>query len=134
LIVVDTSVWLDLFRDRGTAQVELLVELLEQDANVGLTDLVLTELLQGAREGRQARRLEWRVGVLDVLRLESLDDYRRAASLYRRSRDAGLTVSKTVDCLIASVCVREHVAILHNDADFDRLAACTELQTVGSSG
>jgi predicted nucleic acid-binding protein len=41
-------------------------------------------------------------------------------------RAAG-TIRRTLDCLIAAVCVRESSAILHNDGDFDHLAAVTEL-------
>jgi predicted nucleic acid-binding protein len=66
----------------------------------------------------------------DVLRLESLDDFRRATELYRTARGHGVTVRKTVDCLIASVCIRESIPILHADRDFDSLARCTELAVV----
>jgi predicted nucleic acid-binding protein len=131
LIVVDTSVWLDFFRGARTAHVDRLFEFLERDL-VAITDLVLTEILQGVRENRVGRRVQHRLGVLATFRLEALDDFHRAAALYRRARDRGLTVRRTVDCLIASVCIRERLPILHNDADFDRLAACTELEVVGS--
>jgi predicted nucleic acid-binding protein len=41
-----------------------------------------------------------------------------------------VTIRRTLDCLIASVCVREDLPLLHADADFDRLAACTPLRVV----
>jgi predicted nucleic acid-binding protein len=132
LIVVDTSVWIDLFRGVPTAEVQLTLELLNRDDAVALTDVVLGELLQGLENDVDADRLALRLGALNLLRLQSREDFRRAASLYRRARDAGKTVRRTVDCLIASVCIRERIPILHNDADFDRLAACTELEVVGS--
>jgi len=62
------------------------------------------------------------------LRLDDLDDFRRSASLYRAARRTGITIRRTLDCLIASVCIREAVPILHNDSDFDQLARCSELQ------
>lgn len=130
MIVVDTSVWIDFFRDAGTWQVEYLAQLIADDEPVALTDIVLTELLQGLPDGRQARRVERRLLAFDVLRLEALDDFRRAAALYREARSRGITIRRTLDCLIASVCVRDDVPLLHADADFDHLARCTDLRAV----
>ena len=131
MIVVDTSVWVDFFRDRGTWQVEHLAALISADDPVALTDVVLTEILQGLPNDREARRVERRLLAFDVLRLDTLDDFRRAASLYRQARTRGITIRRTLDCLIASVCVRHGVPLLHADADFDRLAGCTKLRVVG---
>jgi predicted nucleic acid-binding protein len=65
-----------------------------------------------------------------ILQLSGLDDFRRAAGLYRAARRRGLTIRRTLDCLIASVCIREGAALLHADGDFDRLASCTALTVV----
>lgn len=130
MIVVDTIVWIDFFRDAPTWQVAYLVDLVEADEAVCLTDVVLTEILQGLRSERDVRRVERRLSAFDVLRLEDLDDFRRAAALYRQARAAGYTIRRTLDCLIASVCVRENARLLHADADFDHLAACTALAAV----
>jgi predicted nucleic acid-binding protein len=130
LIVVDTSVWIDFFRDAPTWQVEVLSELIGEDAGVAITDVVLTEVLQGVADDRAARRVERSLGAFDVLRLADLDDFRRAARLYREARRKGLTIRRTLDCLIASVCVREDLPLLHADDDFDRLAASSKLRIV----
>lgn len=63
-----------------------------------------------------------------MLRLDGLEDFALAAELYRRARRAGVTIRKTLDCLIAAPCVRTGAPILHADADFDRLAECTPLR------
>ncbi len=63
-----------------------------------------------------------------ILRLESLNDFSLAAQLYRRARQAGIRIGKTIDCLIAAPCVRTGASLLHADADFDRLASCTPLK------
>lgn len=130
MIVVDTSVWVDFFRDADTPQVQLLVRLIDEDEGVALTDIVLTEILQGLGSEDEVARVDEHLSALEVLRLEDLDDFRRAASLYRQARRQGVTIRRTLDCLIASVCVREGVPILHADTDFDRLASCTELETL----
>jgi predicted nucleic acid-binding protein len=130
VIVVDTSVWIDFFRDTDTWQVEHLAQLIADDEPVALTDIVLTEILQGLPNDREARRVERRLLAFDVLRLEGLDDLRRASALYRQARTKGVTIRRTLDCLIASVCVRDGATVLHSDADFDHLATCTELRVV----
>lgn len=130
MIVVDTSVWIDFFRDTTTWQVEHLAQLITDDEPVALTDIVLTEILQGLPTDREARRVERRLLAFDVLRLDALDDFRRAASLYRQARAKGVTIRRTLDCLIASVCVRDDVPLLHADTDFDHLATCTDLRVV----
>jgi predicted nucleic acid-binding protein len=104
--------------------------MIEADEGIALTDVILGEILQGAPSEPEAGTLDRRFSAFEILRLEGIDDFRRAARLYRQCRDQGNTVKKTVDCLIASVCVREGLPILHSDSDYDRLAACTELQVV----
>ena len=128
MIAVDTSVWIDFFRGATTPAVERFVELIDDDAGIAITDVILTEILQGLRSEADVRRVERRLAPFQVLRLEELDDYRRAASLYRAARRKGIMIRRTLDCLIASVCVREQVPLLHADADFDRLASCSELR------
>ncbi len=127
MIVVDTTVWVDFFRGRDQPHVTELIALVKHDAGVALTDVILTELLQGLRTEQQARRVEKRLKAFDILRLQPLDDFTRAAELYRTARSKGYTIRRAIDCLIAAVCVRENVPLLHNDADFDRLAKVTPL-------
>ena len=130
MIVVDTSVWIDVLRGTDSLTAMRCVELIEDGAPVALTDLILTELLQGIRSEREARTLERHMRAFPILRLESLDDFSLAAQLYRVARRSGVTVSKTIDCLIAAPCVRTGASLLHADADFDRLASCTPLRVL----
>jgi predicted nucleic acid-binding protein len=128
VIVVDTSVWIDFFRGATTPPVERFVALVDHDEGIAITDVILTEILQGLRTEAEVRRVERRLAPFEVLRLESIADFRRSAALYRGARRKGITVRRTLDCLIASVCIREEVALLHADADFDRLASCSALR------
>ncbi|MDQ3661983.1 MAG: PIN domain nuclease [Actinomycetota bacterium] len=128
MIVVDTSVWIDVINEVETPEATRCVELLEGGAPVALTDVIFTEILQGFRTEQEASRVERRLRAFPLLRLETLDDFGLAARLYREARRAGVTVRKTLDCLIAAPCVRESVPILHSDDDFDRLASCTQLK------
>jgi predicted nucleic acid-binding protein len=128
VIVVDTSVWIDFFRGATTPAVERFVALVDDDAGIAITDVILTEILQGLRSEADVRRVEHRLAPIEILHLQGLDDFRRAAALYRAAWRKGITIRRTLDCLIASVCIREDVALLHTDSDFDRLASCSALR------
>lgn len=130
MIVVDTSVWVSILNGQPTRPAQQFTRLLEEGAELALTDIVLTEVLQGLRSEREVALVEDRLSDFAILRLEGLQDFRRAAELYRTARRSGVTVRKTLDVLIASPCVRDDVALLHDDVDFDRLATCTPLRVV----
>jgi predicted nucleic acid-binding protein len=128
VIVVDTSVWIDVFNENATPQANHCVELIERGEPVALTDVILAEVLQGLRSHREAKTVERHLRAFPVLPLEGLDDFVLAADLYRTARQAGVTIRKTLDCLIAAPCVRTNAPLLHADNDFDRLATCTPLR------
>ncbi len=128
MIVVDTSVWIDVLNERDTPQAERCVELIEGGEPIALTDIVVTEILQGLRSDREAHLVERHLRAFPILRLDGLDDFVLAADLYRTARRAGVTIRKTLDCLIAAPCVRTGAPLLHADTDFDLLASCTPLR------
>jgi hypothetical protein len=129
-VIVDTSVWIDFFRGNDTWQVAVLSDRLVADEPIALTDIIFTEILRGLVDERSVRRVERRLLAHEVLVLDPLDDHRRAAALYRACRRRGVTIRRTLDCLIAAVCIREHRPLLHADVDFDRLANHSDLVTV----
>lgn len=128
MIVVDTSVWIDVLNEVDASRARQCVELIEAGEPVALTDVILTEVLQGLRSERESRLVERHLRAFPILRLEDLDDFVLAATLYRSARRAGLTIRKTLVCLIAAPCVRTGAPLLHADEDFDRLAMCTPLR------
>jgi predicted nucleic acid-binding protein len=128
VIVVDTSVWIDVLGGRRTRQARRCVELIEGGDPVALTDVIFTEILQGLRTDDEVQIVERHLRAFPVLRLEGLDDFALAASLYRAARKEGVTIRNTLDCLIAAPCIRTGAPLLHADADFDRLASCSDLR------
>lgn len=128
MIVVDTSVWIDVLNDNATPQAERCVELIERGEPVALTDIVLTEVLQGLRSEREAQLVERHLRAFPILRLDGIEDFVLSAELYRTARRAGITIRKTLDCLVAAPCVRSGAPLLHADSDFDLLATCTPLR------
>lgn len=122
MIVVDTSVWIDVLNENPTPQADYCVALIEDGQPVTLTNVIFTEILQGFAREADAARVERHFRGFPILRLRSLDDFALGAELHRVARRAGATVRKTLDCLIAATCVRSDVPILYADRDFDLLA------------
>jgi predicted nucleic acid-binding protein len=131
VILVDSSAWIELLRATGSAQDRRLEALLERQAELGTTEVVLMELLAGARSDRERdelRRLLY--GRCTLLPLEGAADYERAADLYRHCRRGGETIRRLTDCLIAVVAIRAGVELLHRDGDFDAIARHTLLRVL----
>jgi predicted nucleic acid-binding protein len=128
VIVVDTSVWVDVLNNVDSPQATRFEQLLRGGSPLALTDVIYTEVLQGLRGEAEARRVDKHLRAFPVLRLSALDDFALAAELYRNARRKGITIRKTLDCLIAAPCIRAAAPLLHADADFDRLATCSELK------
>ncbi|MGA2471035.1 MAG: PIN domain-containing protein [Solirubrobacteraceae bacterium] len=125
-VVVDTGVWSDFFAHAHTPQVDRLHELIDAGAPIAVTDIVLYELLAGAREDAPA--LERALRAFIVLRLESIDDFVLAASLRRAAWGGRGATSDALRYLVAAVCIRTGTPILHADAELDRLAGCSALR------
>jgi predicted nucleic acid-binding protein len=118
VILVDSSVWVDFFRNTATPQAEWL------DANLGVEgilvgDLILAEVLRGFKDDRgfnDARRL---LGRLNQITLGGEDIAIESARNFRKLRTLGLTVRGTIDAVIATRCIADGHRLLHTDRDFD---------------
>jgi len=86
------------------------------------------ELLQGARDEQDATRLRLRLVQSTIVGVQDLADFELAAEIYRRVRRSGHPPRSSADCLIAAVCIREDVPLLHDDLDFDRIADVSDLK------
>ena len=117
MVLVDASVWVDYLRGSATPQTGWLDRHLGVQP-LGLTDLTLCEVLQGCPD-QQAAKLGARLMELVVLSTGGADLALAAADHYRYIRRRGVTVRKTIDCWIATFCLREGHALLHSDRDFD---------------
>jgi len=119
VILVDSTVWIDWLRARASAAVRQLDRLLE-DGEAWLAPVILQEILQGARSPRALATLRDELGALPML-LPELTTYAEAGALYARCRWRGITIRSPRDCLIARIALEHDVALLHDDADFERL-------------
>jgi predicted nucleic acid-binding protein len=120
--LVDTSAWVEFLRRTGSDTHRAVRDLVEHDAPVHTTDVVMMEVLAGARDEDHHRRLRRLLGRCDYLPVDGLARYEAAAELFRACRQAGETVRALNNCLIGAVALRAGVPVLHNDRDFDVLA------------
>lgn len=122
MILVDSSVWIDYFRDLPTPAVERLDGLLGHQA-AAIGDLMLVEVLQGIRMDREFERTRGLLERLDLITIGGRDVAIEAARNFRRLRSRGITVRKTIDTLIATRCIRDDHALLFSDRDFQPFVA-----------
>jgi hypothetical protein len=120
MILVDTSVWIDFFAMRSTAQVKSLRALLEKEESLCTCGMVLTEVLQGIRRDEEYRRTREYFQPLVFLPM-SRETFILAADIFRFLRRRGITIRNSVDCVIAAVAKEQSVPLLHHDRDFDPL-------------
>lgn len=119
MLLVDTSVWIELFRRPPGADLRARLDLDE----VVTCPPVLQEVLQGFRDERAFRIARSAMLALPVIDAPlPLERFEEAAQLHRAARRGGLTVRSSVDCLIAAIALRHELTVLHVDRDFASLA------------
>ena len=125
MILVDTSVWIQVFRARRPLDLEATVDL--DDVVTCLP--IVQEILQGFREENAYRRA--RDAMLSFPIVESplgSDVFLDAVGLYRAARRGGRTIRSSVDCLIAACAIRHDLEVLHRDRDFAVLSQISALR------
>ncbi len=130
MILVDTSVWVDFLRGADSPQRHRLHDLIEDEQQLATTGIVLTEVLQGIHRERDLAAVRERLLRLPVYHPRGVETWLHAAELFRTCRRRGATVRRTVDCVIAAICIEHELVLLHKDADFDRIASCSRLRVL----
>lgn len=128
MILVDSSVWIAHLRGLQTpATIRLETAADREPLLVG--DLILLEVLQGARSEAQAALIERGLRQYAVVPLLDPGLAPIAARNYRKLRELGVTVRKTVDVIIGTYCIEHGHALLHDDRDFEPMAQHLGLRT-----
>jgi predicted nucleic acid-binding protein len=128
--IVDTTVWIDLFRDANTAQTEHL-EFLIRRGEAALGDLILSEVLQGIVKDAEFRSVARHLSNFNIYPMTGRRNAVQSAVNYRKLRARGFTVRKIVDCWIATFCIQGAFPLLHNDRDFDPFEKHLGLKVIG---
>lgn len=130
MILVDTSVWIDFLRGEKSSQREVLHRLIEADEDIVVTEIIVTEILQGIRNDKDFQTVKEYLLEFPVYCPKGIDTYLGAARIYRECRKKGKTVRKTIDCIIAAICLDNKLTLFHKDSDFDHIEACTDLKVL----
>lgn len=127
MILVDSSVWIDFFRERETWQTQLVKASLD-DEEFLTGDLILAEVLQGTSDERAFRLALSVLANLPMIEIGGVHIAIEAAHNYQTLRGRGITIRATIDTLIATRCIGDGIVLLHNDRDFDPFAEHLGLQ------
>lgn len=130
MILVDTTIWIDFFANRNTKQVITLIQLIQENQDLCICGVILTEILQGIKNPREHQQVENHLAPLKFLDMPK-STFLLAAEIYRTLRQHGFTVGKTIDCMIAAVAIENDVALLHHDHDFDPIEKHCGLYVIG---
>ena len=96
----------------------------------GVTEPVIMELLSGARDSGNFKRIERITSAMPLCQVDPVCDFTEAGALYKYLRDRGVTVRSSVDCLIAATACRRDATVVHADRDFDAIAAHYPVQVL----
>lgn len=122
-MIVDSSVWIAHLRGTNSTGARRLASALAGREPIQMPDIVLLEVLRGARSPRDFLRLERAFVTLPrFVPADARQLARNAALLYARCRWAGFTPRSGNDCLIASCAIEAGLPLLHADQDFRRIA------------
>lgn len=125
MILIDTSVWIEVFRRTKP---------LDLESHVPFDDVVtclpiVQEVLQGFRDENAFRVARDAMNALPIVESPlGRGVFEDAVNLYRLARRTGLTIRSSVDCLISACAIRHDLELMHRDRDFDVLASISALR------
>lgn len=121
--LADTSVLLDFFGRRVKPQSDTLEQALRSRKVVGICGQILQETLQGVRDGAAFEAMRARLIRMPMFEPADVVNSRvMAALIYARLRRRGVTIHSAGDCMIALTAIEHDLVLLHDDADFERIA------------
>lgn len=129
MVIVDTTVWIDYLRGNENRETLWLEQELQR-RRFALTDLILCEVLQGVRGQNAFAQVQTDLLKFHIFETCGIDLAVASARNYGKLRDAGFTVRKTIDCVIATFCLEHGHELLHRDRDFDPFETALGLSVV----
>jgi hypothetical protein len=129
MVIVDTTVWIDYLRGTENPETLWLDQQLTRQ-RLGLTDLILCEVLQGVRGEAMFGEVRDELLAFHVFETGSKNLAIASALNYQALREQGHTVRRTIDCLIATFCLQAGHDLLHRDRDFDAFERALGLRVI----
>ncbi len=130
MILVDTSVWIDFLIGSRSSHRRLLHTLLEEEQDLCLTEIIVTEILQGIRSDAEYKKVKSLLKEFPIYSLAGMPSFLHAAMIYRKCRKIGYTIRSTIDCMIAVVALENRLDLLAKDRDFQSIAKVEPLVLV----
>lgn len=116
-LLVDSTVWIDFFGGKKTAQTEKLAQCVQNHDDICCCGFVVAEVLQGIRDEKQFVAVKRQFENLIYLE-DDRTTFEFGATIYRELRRKGITIRNSVDCLISAVVIQQGVYLLENDRDY----------------
>ena len=126
MILVDTSVWIEIFRDKTGNIVKVFQKVIGAETYV-ISRFNQLELLQGARDQKEWELLENYLSAQYYLEA-SQNSWPEAARIYFELRRKGVTINSPVDCCIAQIALEHGAFLLHRDKDFEKISRIRPLE------
>lgn len=133
MLVIDTTVWIDYFNGQINPETEYLDQALSREL-ILVGDLILAETLQGFRDDNEFDQALDALSKFEEVSMLDPQLARLSAQNYRLLRKKGITVRKTIDCLIATFCICGEHTLLHRDCDFDGFEQFLGLKVIHPTG
>lgn len=121
MVLVDTSVWADLLNEYPSVEASAMHELLNSDAVIFTTGVIIQEVLQGIKERKKRTEIGNDFEAFAFIS-PSWETHIQAAEVFCYCRKKGITVRKSVDILIAALALEYDLEVLHKDRDFPAIA------------
>jgi predicted nucleic acid-binding protein len=118
MVLLDTCVLIDYTNEKITPETAALERILANRVPIFIGDLILMELLQGAKTEKHAAAIMTAMAEFQIIQIAGANCAIQAASNFRMLRRMGITVRKTIDCLIATRCILDNLILLSSDRDF----------------
>ena len=127
MILIDTSIWINVLGKKQSANYSNELQELIAGRDIALTRFQQLELLQGCKSEREWLRLSDYLEGQDYLETKS-STWKSAARIFYELRKKGITVRSPIDCCIAQIAIERRGLLIHNDRDFDAIARSFPLQ------
>jgi predicted nucleic acid-binding protein len=122
MILVDTSVLVQFLRGEGNEKVSIFETLLERGQPFGISAYTYAEVLQGARDAAEYRKLDSYLSVQAIYEPKpGAETFREAATVYYKMKRKGFTLRGLIDILIALTATHNSLLLLHRDKDFEHM-------------
>ena len=126
MILVDTSVWIEIFKDKTGNIVNAFRKAIGAE-NYVISRFNQLELLQGARNQKEWELLEDYLSTQYYLEAAP-NTWPEAARIFFELRRKGFTINSPVDCCIAQIALEHDAFLLHRDKDFEKISRIRSLK------